>query len=235
MDRNSLLNDQETALRYAQDELQSRMWTSGPAIVQKVNFAKMTCEIQPAIQGVVYDKNGNPSYVNLPLLVDCPLIFPSAGGVSLTLPIKANDEVLFIIASRCIDAWWQQGNVQPPIELRMHDLSDGFALPGPRSQPHVLPSISTDAAQLRNDAGTLYFGVNKTTNKLQVKSPTQSLKGVLSDMIGIESSINTALITFATGLNPGTLAAQAATLVTSLGPVTTNIALVTIKLGQLLE
>lgn len=206
-----------------------------PAIVQSVNFANMTCEVQPAIQGVTYDTEGNAQYVNLPLLVDCPLVFPSAGGVSLTLPIAANDEVLVIIASRCIDAWWQNGGVQPPIELRMHDLSDGYALPGPRSKPKVLPSISTNAAQLRNDAGTLYWGVNKTTGLLQAKSATTSLKGVLDDIIGIESSLNTALITFATGLTAANLVVRAGVLVTSLATVATSISTVTVKVGQLME
>lgn len=235
MDRNSLLNDQETAIRYAQDELQSRMWTAMPAIVQSVNLARMTCEVQPAIKGIITNSDGSTSFVNLPLLVDCPIVFPSAGGCALTLPIAANDEVLVIIASRCIDAWFQSGGVQVPMEARMHDLSDGYALPGPRSLPKVVSSISASAAQLRNDAGTLYWGVNKTSGLLQAKSPTQSLKGVLNDIIAIESDINSALIAFATGLTPGTLVANAAALVTALGLVTTSISTVVTEVGGLLE
>jgi hypothetical protein len=30
--------------------------------------------------------------VNLPLFVDVPIVFPSAGGFLITLPLKADDE-----------------------------------------------------------------------------------------------------------------------------------------------
>src|SRR5665213_1651430 len=159
MDRNQLLNDTETSIRYALDGRQSNLWTAMPAIVQSVNLTAMTLECQPAIQGVVSNPDGSTTLVNLPLLVDVPICFPSAGGFSLTFPIAQGDEVLVIIASRCIDAWWQQGGVQPPIENRMHDLSDGFALPGPRSQPRVISTISSSNVQLRNDAGTVYVEI----------------------------------------------------------------------------
>lgn len=159
MDRRQLLNDPETVHRYALDGLQSRLWTSFPAIVQSVNLAAMTIEAQPVIQGIVTNPDGSTTYVNLPLLLDVPLCFPSAGGFILTFPIAQGDEVLISIASRCIDAWWQQGGIQPPVESRMHDLSDGFAIPGPRSQPNVVNAISAANVQLRNDAGTVYLEI----------------------------------------------------------------------------
>ena len=33
------------------------------------------------------------------------------------------------------DSWWQSGGIGVPIESRMHDLSDGFAILAPTSQP----------------------------------------------------------------------------------------------------
>ncbi len=162
MDRNQLLNDPETAIRYGLDGKQSQMWTALPAIVKSVNLSQMTIECQPAIKGVVTNENNTSNFVDLPQLVDVPLCFPSAGGFTLTLPIAVGDEVLVIIASRCIDAWWQSGGVQQPMELRMHDLSDGFAIPGPRSLPRVVAGISAVNAQLRNDAGTTYIEITPT-------------------------------------------------------------------------
>jgi len=58
-----------------------------------------------------------------------------------------------------MDAWWQSGGIQQPIELRMHDLSDGFAIPGPRSQPRVVTGISSANARLVNDTGTVYLEI----------------------------------------------------------------------------
>jgi hypothetical protein len=159
MDRNQLLNDPEAALRYGLDGKQAQIWTAMPGIVSAVDLSMNTVAVQPSIQGVQTNPNGSTQYVNLPLLVDCPIVFPSAGGFSLTLPIKAGDEVLVVIASRCIDAWWQSGGIGVPMELRMHDLSDGFVIPGPKSLPNVIGGISSSNAQLRNDAGTVFLEI----------------------------------------------------------------------------
>jgi hypothetical protein len=166
MNRNEVGNDLEESTRVAQDAHQASLWTALPCIVTKVNLAAMTLEATPAIQGVNFNEDGTQTPVNLPTVADVPICFPSAGGFLLTLPIVVGDEVLVIFASRCIDAWWQLGGVQPPLELRMHDLSDGFAIPGPRSTPRVAPAISSSAAQLRNNAGTIYLEVNATGVKI---------------------------------------------------------------------
>jgi Phage protein Gp138 N-terminal domain len=217
MDRNQLTNDTEVAIRYGLDGRQAVMWTALPCIVSKVNLSAMTLECQPAIQGMITAPDGSQSPVNLPLLVDVPIVFPSAGGFTLTFPIAVGDEVLVAFSSRCIDAWWQNGNVQPPIETRMHDLSDGFAIPGPRSQPKVINGgISSTKVQLRSDDGSFVFGLDKTTGLFQMQNSTQSLNSVLSNL-------NTYLITFATGLTPANLTAKAAALVTSLGILATSI------------
>ena len=171
-DRTQLQNDQEEAMRLALDGRQSTIWTAMPCIITSIDFSKMTLAAQPAIQGTVEDESGNKTVVNLPLVVDVPIGFPSGGGFLITLPIAAGDEVLVVFASRCIDAWWQSGGVQRPMEMRMHDLSDGFAIPGPRSQPKVASSISTTGLQIRNNAGTSYVEIS-ADGKIKLVSPSE--------------------------------------------------------------
>lgn len=171
-DRAQLTNDVEEAIRLNLDGRQSTIWTAMPCIVQSVDFDAMTCEAQPAIQGTVEDENGVLQSVNLPLLVDVPIVFPSAGGFLITLPLSQGDEVLVVMASRCIDAWWQSGGIQRPMEARMHDLSDGFAIPGPRSQPNTVGGISATGAQIRNDAGTTYIEISGN-GKIKLVSPSE--------------------------------------------------------------
>lgn len=139
--------------------LQSKLWTALPGIIQSFDAAAMTCTVQPAIQALVRDEAGSLASVNLPLLLDCPVQFPAGGGCTLTFPVKPNDECLVVFASRCIDSWWQSGGIQAQAELRMHDLSDGFALLGFRSQPRVIGGVSTSAAQLRSDDGATFVSV----------------------------------------------------------------------------
>jgi len=159
MDPRERLNDNQESLQTALDGAQSSIWTSLPGYITKYSPTAMTVEVQPTIQGLYRGIDGNATLVTMPLLVDVPVLFPGGGGLTLTFPIAIGDECLVWFACRCIDAWWQSGGVQPPGEFRMHDLSDGFALVGPRSQPRVLTAPSTSAAQLRTEDGTTYLEI----------------------------------------------------------------------------
>ena len=100
-----------------------------PGIVQSYNLSTNTAEIQPAIRERVVREDGTIEYVNLPLLINVPVVFPQARGVGITFPIKKNDEVLVIFSDLSIDNFWEKGSVQNPVEVRRHDLSDGIAIP----------------------------------------------------------------------------------------------------------
>lgn len=135
--------------------------------MQSFNAAQMTVVVQPTIKAVIGLPDGTSESRALPLLLDCPVVFPCGGGFTLTFPLEAGDECLVVFASRCIDSWWQSGGVQEQAELRLHDLSDGFALVGVRSQPRVLSSINASGAELRNDAGTSVVRVEDDTITIQ--------------------------------------------------------------------
>lgn len=160
MDRLERVNDLQVSASDAMRASRAEIWTALPGVVQSYNPAKMTAEVQPAIKARVMQRDGMFIDAALPLLVDCPVMFPGGGGFCLTFPLAKGDEVLVVFARSCIDAWWQQGGVQPQAELRMHDLSDGFALPRVWSQPNKPnPAPASDKVQLRNADGTVLFEV----------------------------------------------------------------------------
>lgn len=172
MDIRERAGDPFEALRVALDGRQVTIWTALPGIIESFNPTQMTCVVQPSIQGRVRDvTTGVISLVNLPTLLDCPVQFPGGGGVTTTFPVKQGDECLVVFSSRCIDAWWYLGGVQPPLEARMHDLSDGFVLLGFRSKPRVLPNISTTSAQMRSDDGVATVDLNPTSHVVTVTAP----------------------------------------------------------------
>lgn len=171
MDPRERYNDPVALFNLAFAAKQARVWTAMPAIIQSVDFDKMTCVVQPAIQGIIKKPDGSAQFVNLPQCVDCPLVFPSGGGAILTFPVAQGDEVLLQIASRCIDAWWYNGGVQPPLDIRMHDLSDGFALAGVKSVPSVPASISPTLVELRNDANDTKISLDPNGKVIDVKAP----------------------------------------------------------------
>jgi len=160
MDRTELFDDPQEALRVALERDRAGLWTALPGIVVSSDLSRQTLTVQPAIQARVTLPDGSAQLVDLPLLLDVPVCWPRAGGFAVTLPVTAGDEVLVIFASRCIDSWWQSGGVQAPAEYRAHDLSDGFAILAPTSQPRVLTDVNPAALELRNTAGTVKLALS---------------------------------------------------------------------------
>ncbi|CAH5876817.1 Gp138 family membrane-puncturing spike protein [Klebsiella pneumoniae] len=156
---NSQLGSKEQADAQLVQAIMSAMRVSMPGIIQSFDPDAVTAVVQPAIKGAEQDESGAEVSVNLPLLVDVPVIFPRGGGCTLTFPVKAGDECLVIFADRCIDFWWQSGGIQEPVDERMHDLSDAFCIVGPQSQAKKIGGISTTAAQLRTDDGSAFIEV----------------------------------------------------------------------------
>jgi hypothetical protein len=154
----------------------TRLWTSLPGIIQSFDAVKLTAVVQPAIQGIIQQQDGSTKAVNMPLLLDCPVVFPRGGNCTLTFPITAGDECLVIFSARCIDSWWQNGGTSNiPMEPRMHDLSDGFCLPGPFSQKTKISNVSTSTVQLRSNDGNTYVELDPAGSVVHVKASTMTI------------------------------------------------------------
>ncbi len=219
MDRRERLQNPQAALQMALDGLQAGIWTTLPVIIESFDNLKMSCVAQCAIQYARFPiAGGEPEWLDIPPLLDCPVIFPNGGGFTLTFPLTNGDEAIAFFSSRCIDAWWQSGgykNKQPL--LRMHDLSDGFILAGARSQPRVLSGgVSTTSAQLRSDDGTTYLDLKSgviTVNAAStiVNSTISTINATGGTTINANTQINGTLkvsgdITDNSGTNSATMA-----------------------------
>lgn len=167
---NALIGDQNQLLEQFFNAKQTGLWTALPAIVQEFDPETLTCVCQPTIKGRIKKPDGSIELVDMPLLLDCPVVFPHAGGCSLTFPVKQGDECLVVFSCRGIDFWWQQGGVQPPPEPRMHDLSDGFAILGVWSQVTKIASVSTSCVQLRSDDGQAFVEINPQSHNVNVNT-----------------------------------------------------------------
>ncbi|ELN0131897.1 MULTISPECIES: Gp138 family membrane-puncturing spike protein [Klebsiella/Raoultella group] len=168
---NSQLGSKEQADAQLAQAIMSAMRVSIPGIIQLFDPDTVTAVIQPAIKGVEHDVSGAEVSVNLPLLVDVPVVFPRGGGCTLTFPVKEGDECLVIFADRCIDFWWQNGGIQEPVDGRMHDLSDAFCIVGPQSQAKKIGGISTSAVELRSDDGSVKLALNPASGAISGTAP----------------------------------------------------------------
>lgn len=99
------------------------MHTATIARVTKVNAKTINC--RPVINRVVDGVS-----IELPEFQDVPVFTLQGGGSYTAYPIAAGDYALLVFTERCFDRWWNGQDYQPPLELRMHDYSDGIAFVG---------------------------------------------------------------------------------------------------------
>ncbi len=172
MNRKERVEDLRSTLIVALRGWQKELWTSLPGVVEEYFPSTMTCTIRIPLFIPITEADGSTKEVSIPPLLDVPVVFPAGGGFTLTFPIEKGDEVLVVLASRCIDAWWYHGGAknQRLMEWRMHDLSDGFAIPGPFSKVRTLAGLSSTSVQLRSNDGSTYVEV-KDGNLVNIVAP----------------------------------------------------------------
>ena len=97
------------------------------AKITSVNDKTISCV--PVINRVV---KGNSK--QLPEFIEVPPVMLQGGDSYIAEPIAAGDYCLVLISERCYDAWYAGSDFVSPLEMRMHDYSDGFALCGVNPQ-----------------------------------------------------------------------------------------------------
>ncbi|HAT2326256.1 Gp138 family membrane-puncturing spike protein [Citrobacter sp. S5] len=97
------------------------------AKITSVNDKTISCV--PVINRVV---KGNSK--QLPEFIEVPPVILQGGDSYIAEPIAAGDYCLVLISERCYDAWYAGSDFVSPLEMRMHDYSDGFALCGVNPQ-----------------------------------------------------------------------------------------------------
>lgn len=181
MDRRERSSSPTDALLAVLAAKQAEIWTALPGVVKAFRKATgsgpgkgIVVDVQCSLQ-MFYRKpgqTGDGQWIDVPLLLDCPVMFPGGGGFTLTFPVTVGDECLVVFASRCIDAWFESGgNANQQAEMRLHDLSDGFAFVGVRSRPRTLsPEVNGTDVELRSDDGTTKIAL-KSDGSILLKSP----------------------------------------------------------------
>lgn len=80
--------------------------------------------------------------VDLPVFTDVPVAWPRAGKAWLHMPLKAGDFCQVVFCERSLDEWKTTGASVAPKEMRKHNLSDGWVVPG--GYPFASPMSGAD-------------------------------------------------------------------------------------------
>jgi len=116
------------------DNRLSNVHTALPATVEKYDAATQLANVKPNIMR----KYNDGSLDDLPIVVNCPVVFPSGGGGLLSFPVKKGkkgDKCLLLLCEQSLDVWISKGGNVDPLDKRRFDLSDGIALMGMFSVP----------------------------------------------------------------------------------------------------
>lgn len=176
------LND---AISLATNYALTAIHTALPGSIISYDYTTQKAVIQPLLNKVWSDGTTTP----MPVLENVPVIFPRAGGASLTFPVVEGDTCLLVFIERSIDLWLTQGGQVNPDDPRKFDLSDGVALMG------LFPFSETSEADNNTDLLLTYAGskirikqsgaiVIESSNTVALGTSTTEVLNVLSQLMG---------------------------------------------------
>lgn len=100
--------------------------TSLPGAIIDYDYTTQKASVQPLLNKVWADGTFTP----MPILNNVPVIFPRAGGASLTFPVVKGDTCLLLFIERSTDLWKSVGGQVNPDDPRKFSLSDAVAVMG---------------------------------------------------------------------------------------------------------
>lgn len=191
-------------LRVAIEAALNETHTCLPAVIESFDATTQTAKVNPSIRRIIYSGDK----INIPPIINVPVMFPSSGGFSLTFPVSSGDEVLLVFSERSIDTWLQSGGIQDPLDRRKHDYSDAVAIMGIHSNVKAISDYSTTDMVLRSDDGNAKITVSQDAVDIDIagtggatynsdgsvefkNGASITSDGRFADAFGIDSSLHT--------------------------------------------
>ena len=129
---------QTELLEQAKNNAMMDVRVSMPARIVSFDPATKTASVEIGLKMV----NADDTQSDYPPLVDCPCLFTRGGGFHLVHPYKAGDKGIVLFSDRCFDGWFQAGQVAPPMDFRIHSMSDAYFIGGADCLDDVSPIVS---------------------------------------------------------------------------------------------
>jgi hypothetical protein len=170
-------DEQLVWMRSLLDRTLNDIHTCTPGIIDSFDAATQTVQVKPALQKLLFPDGEDARWVDLPPLVDVPVVSLSGGGFAFTFPIQSGDYCLLLFAERAIDNWFEQGSSAEPAHARRHSLSDAFAVVGIRPRGQALGSYNTSEVELRSTDGQIKIRLGQS--EIMLTAPTVRIEGQL--------------------------------------------------------
>lgn len=108
-----------------------------PGTVLSYDADTNLADIELQVTDSFEDDDGEIVREDYPTLIGVPIMFPRAKKAFFSWEVEKGDRVAVMFASQAIDQWLGTGVRSAPGDLRRHDLSHAFAVPGlyPMTEP----------------------------------------------------------------------------------------------------
>lgn len=152
-------------------------------VAKVVTVGATTIDVKPVIQRVVRGEA-----VDLPVFPSVPPIFMSGGTSYDAHPIAEGDYCLLLVSERSFDRWYMGDDNVPPIEQRMHDYSDCFALVGiaPAALAKTIPTTIERNGDSTVTGNWIHSGNYTLSGLLQVIGSTSTTENTESNTYSVQ-------------------------------------------------
>jgi hypothetical protein len=176
------------------------------------NFKALMSNVHTALPGVIENYTGNRiasvkpqvqkpladgTYLDLPVIEEVPIIFPSTSEFSFTYPLKKGDPVWIMFAERSIEEWIKNGGNSKPSDIRRFSLTDAVAIPGVFNNKVEFPQSDNNNVTIQFKDKSITIDTNGNIN---IDGTAINLNGDSKSFV-THAELNTALQTFLTALN----------------------------------
>ena len=121
---------------FVTQQLMLQVHTSIPGIVTAYDAATRRARVQPAVHmmlspvGAPYAPFASCEPMEKPIILDVPVIFPSAGGYTVHFPLLPDDPVLLLFSERDIDNFKQTLESGQPLSGDIMEVKHVVCIPG---------------------------------------------------------------------------------------------------------
>lgn len=137
--------------------------TALPGTIISYDSTLQKATVQPSLKKSYLDGTTQ----EMPILNNVPVIFPRAGGASLTFPVVQGDSCLLLFIERSTDLWKSVGGIVAPDDPRKFDLSDAVAIMG------LMPFSENSLSENNEDVLLTYKSSNiriKSSGEIQIET-----------------------------------------------------------------
>ena len=163
-----------------------------PARVEKYDSETQKASISPLIKKKYVDDE----VVQLPVINDIPVQWPSGGDAFIHMPLVVGDTGMAVFAERSLDKWLSgNGKAVAPDDPRHHNITDAVFIPGIRTFTAALSGINGDSVHIKHGDAEIELTSGGDVNILggNIKFGSGIEKAVLGDTLAALYALHTHL------------------------------------------